>query len=252
MRQALRLSLLSCMTASDYSHIAENLRAIHDLISVACKRNGRKPEDVQLVAVSKTFPVEAIRAAYAAGQRLFGENRVQEAESKITSLQSELPDIRWHLIGHLQSNKAKKAAGLFDMIESVDSLKLAADLSKRCQSSGKVMPVLLEINSSGELQKHGVSFSEAPKIAHEISELPGLSLKGLMTIGPLTESQSEVRRAFSKTRELWEKLSAMGCFSRGKKSVLSMGMSGDFELAIAEGSTLIRIGTGIFGSRPRK
>lgn len=228
-----------------YQHIKENLGGIQNRIAAACERAGRSPDKIVLVAVSKTHPEEAVKAAVEAGITNIGESRVQEAVSKIESLGGIA---KWHMVGHLQTNKAKKAVQLFDMIQSVDSLKLAVEIDRRTEQIGKRIECLIEINSSGEEAKSGVSPDEALDLIDEVMNLENIALKGLMTIGPWTEDERPIREAFRETKEL---------FSRGRKaagesfSILSMGMTDDFEIAIEEGSNMVRIGTAIFEPREK-
>jgi len=233
------------------SAIADNLAKVNERVALAVARAGRLLDDVSLMAVSKFASIESIVAAFEAGQRLFGESRVQESQEKISVLQKDIPEARWSLIGHLQSNKAAKAVELFDEIQSVDSLKIASKLSEQALKVGRTLEVMLEVNSSAEAQKYGVSFRKAPEIAEQISKLPGIKLTGIMTIAPHTEDKKTIRSAFGKTRELFETLRP--CFNQSQlyKAVgqLSMGMSADFELALEEGATIIRVGTAIFGPR---
>lgn len=222
----------------------DRLYQVQKRIAEAAVRAGRKPEEITLLAVTKTFPIEAIRQAYEAGLRDFGENRVQEALGKISELPS---DIRWHLIGQLQTNKINKIIGKFVLIHSVDSIHLLEALSTRL--GGTSQDLLLEVNTSGEQSKSGVPPEEAVAVAERIVALTHLKLKGLMTVGPLTENAQKQREAFKKLKGLFNEI-------RGKDwvgpafSTLSMGMSSDFEIAIEEGSTLVRVGTALFGSRP--
>ena len=234
------------------STIRDNLRRLHKRIAAASKKAGRDPNEITLVAVSKFASSDAVRAAYEAGCRDFGENRIQECAEKIRALTQELPDSRWHMIGHLQTNKVKKSLELFDMIQSLDSLRLAEEINRRAAEAGRKIDVLIEVNSSGEAQKHGLAPVEIPELISRVIQLPELKLRGIMTLGPHTEDQDKIRRAFSLTRELFEN------FSKSYKSdndssdlpaVLSMGMTADFELAIAEGATALRVGTAIFGPR---
>lgn len=219
------------------------LQEIRDRIAQAAARSGRSPQAVTLLAVTKTFPVETLRQAYDLGLRAFGENRVQEALPKIESLPL---DIRWHLIGQLQSNKINKILGKFVLIQSVDSLGLAQALSSRL--GGHPQDVLLEVNTSGEASKSGASPEAALEEARAISGTPGIRLRGLMTVGPLTEDRDRQREAFKKLKDLFEGLKAKN-IGGADLSILSMGMSGDFEAAIEEGSTLVRIGSALFGRR---
>lgn len=223
--------------------ISEKLRTLRARIGEAAVRSGRKPEEVALLAVTKTFPVEALRDAYDAGLRDFGENRVQEALGKIASLPL---DIRWHLIGRLQSNKINKVMGKFALLQSIDSIELGRALSARLE--GKVQDILLEVNTSGEESKAGVRPSEASSTGEELSQMPGLRLKGLMTVGPLTQDEGRQREAFKKLKGLFEEMRRKAG-TGGSFSILSMGMSGDFESAIEQGSTMVRIGSALFGER---
>lgn len=225
--------------------VTENLKEIEERIRAACRRAGRERSSVKLVCVTKTKPVEMLQEAYDAGERDFGENKVQE----ITAKKPQLPgDVRWHMIGHLQTNKVKQVIDKAVMIHSVDSLHLAQEISRRAEAIGIVMPVLIEVNVAGEESKSGTTFENAEALIREAALLPGIHIKGLMTIAPYTEDPEENRLYFRKLRQL--------AIDIGGKSIdnvdmieLSMGMSGDFETAIEEGSTIVRIGTGIFGER---
>lgn len=225
-------------------HIRGNIDRVRERIASACARAGRREDNVRLIAVSKTFPAEQIRAAYAAGLRDFGENRVQEAAAKRLALQD--PGITWHLIGHLQSNKAARALELFDWIHSVDSAGLAAKLDRAAAATGKRLPILLEVNLGGEASKSGVAEEEAASVAAALHEYSNLALRGLMTIPPFFEDPQQARPYFRRLRELAERLRSAGATGMTE---LSMGMSHDFEVAIEEGATLIRVGTAIFGAR---
>jgi pyridoxal phosphate enzyme (YggS family) len=219
---------------------------LHDIqkrIQDAAVRSGRDPADVALLAVTKTFPAETIRAAYDLGLRTFGENRVQEAIEKMTTFPA---DACWHLIGQLQTNKINKTLGRFALIQSIDSVDLAEAFSKR-QVNG-VQDILLEVNTSGETAKSGVRPDQTLEAAKKIAALPGLQLKGLMTVGPLTEDVQKQREAFKKLKELFDSVRAQS-WSGNSFATISMGMSGDFEMAIEEGSTLVRVGSALFGSR---
>jgi pyridoxal phosphate enzyme (YggS family) len=224
---------------------AENLSGIQKRIESACARSGRDPDSVMLLAVSKGMPPEVVAEAIGANQVFFGENKIQEAKAKIPQCSSRA---RWHFIGHLQSNKCRDAAHLFEMIHSVDSLVLAEELNKWCDKMGKRMPVLLEINVAGEATKFGFKPEAVLEQLDRINALPRLELHGLMTIAPWTPDPEKVRPAFRRLRELKtrceEKLGA-------SMPHLSMGMSGDFEAAIEEGATMVRIGTALFGPRPK-
>lgn len=233
--------------AADASVIAANLARVRERIARAADRVGRGVEEITLIAVSKTFPAEAIRAAYELGMRDFGENRVQEWEAKSTQL-TDLHDAMWHLIGHLQSNKAKKAAHLFHRVDSVDSLALAQKLDSAAREAGKQLGILIEVKLGSEETKSGVIAEELPDLADGISRLSNLDLRGLMTVPPFSEHAEDVRRYFRQLRELRDDLSGRVGFAL---PVLSMGMSHDFDVAIEEGATETRIGTGIFGERKK-
>lgn len=221
----------------------ENLQSVQKRIAEAAARSGRKPVEITLVAVTKTFPLEAIRQAYEGGLRDFGENRVQDALGKI----SELPaDVRWHLIGQLQTNKINKIIGKFTLVHSVDSFHLAEALSARVGEADQ--EILLEVNTSGEGSKSGVAPAEAMVVAEKIALLPHLKFKGLMTVGPLTGDRQKQREAFKKLKSIFENIRSEKWAGNGF-SVLSMGMSSDFEAAIEEGSTMVRVGTALFGTR---
>jgi pyridoxal phosphate enzyme (YggS family) len=233
--------------------IAENLTRVREQIAEAATRAGRPPSEVTLVAVTKTFPVETVLAGYAAGLCDFGENRVQEAEGKIRAAQMQAPQARWHLIGHLQRNKVKTAVECFAMIHSVDSLRLAQEINKRCGAEGKRMPILIEVNVGGEASKTGYQLDAGTAAffqeAEQICALPNLQVQGLMTIAPYAPRAEDVRPYFVRLRQLRDELA-----SRLGRELpqLSMGMSGDFTVAIEEGATLVRIGTAIFGERMTK
>jgi len=223
--------------------IADNLAQVQQRITTACKRAERSPEEVQLVAVGKKFTADVIREAADCGLTLFGENRVQEAKAKIPDCPGHL---RWHFIGNLQTNKCRDAVALFDMLHAVDSLHLANELNKRCEQAAKVMPILLEVNVSGEGSKHGFSPETAVNAMKEFSDFPQLELHGLMTMAPYSRQPESSRPYFQKLCEVKtaceDKLGA-------PLPELSMGMSGDYEIAIEEGATLIRLGTTLFGPR---
>jgi len=224
-------------------------RAAHVLerIAQAAARCGRKGEDVRLVAVGKTQPVEFIGEALEAGLTVFGENYVQEAEGKIRAY----PGAEWHFIGKLQRNKVKKAVSLFSWIQTVDSLGLLEEISRRAEEAGKVLPVLAEVNLAGETSKAGVDPEALTELIRAAPGLPGIRLRGLMAIPPWTEDPEESRPYFIRLREMLSE-----CVSRGgagpEMTELSMGMSNDFEAAIEEGATMVRVGTAIFGSRARR
>jgi pyridoxal phosphate enzyme (YggS family) len=230
---------------------AENLARVRERIDAAARRVGREAEDVALMAVSKTFPAERIPEAYGAGLRLFGENRVQEFAGKAGSLR-DLHDAEWHLIGHLQTNKAAKAVELFAAVDSVDSLRLAQKLNASAQQFGKKLEVLIEINVGGEAAKSGVAPDslELEDLLLAARELEHLEFRGLMTVPPFVDDPQQARPYFRKLRELRDRTAARRLPAVDMNS-LSMGMSHDFEVAIEEGSTCVRLGTAIFGERTK-
>jgi PLP dependent protein len=223
--------------------LAENLNAIRARIAAACGRAGRDTGSVALLAVSKTHPPEAIRAAVEAGQLLFGENKIQEAKAKIPLCPGRA---RWQFIGHLQSNKVRDAVELFELIQGVDSLGVAREISKRAAQAGKTMPVLLEVNVAGEASKFGYPPAALLAELAELNALPKIEIHGLMAIPPYTPVPEKARPYFRRLRELKAE-----CEQRlgAPLPQLSMGMSGDFEVAIEEGATLVRVGTALFGER---
>ncbi|GAB4331594.1 MAG: YggS family pyridoxal phosphate-dependent enzyme [Calditrichia bacterium] len=224
--------------------IRENLENVLERIAGAAVKSGRKPKDVTLIGVTKTVEPARINAAIEAGLKIIGENRVQEAREKFPEIQP----VEKHLIGHLQTNKVKYAVQLFDMIQSVDSYHLAEEIDKRMEKLGGQMPVLLEVNTSGEASKFGCPPDEAIALAEKVAQLPHLRIEGLMTIGLFSDEEKLVRRCFEQLRELSRKISEKG-FSNCEMKYLSMGMSSDFEWAILEGSNMVRIGSAIFGAR---
>ncbi len=228
--------------------IGENIEGVQQRILDACRRADRAPEDVRLIAVSKTMPGEFIRQAYAAGLREFGENRVQEAAAK----RQELADLNvvWHLIGHLQSNKAKLACQLFDWIQSVDSLHIAERIDYSAVAGGRKLPVLIEVHLGEETSKFGVEEDELAQLAEQVGALPSLDLRGLMVLPPFFDDPEDVRPYFRRLRELAARIEARNLPGVSMRE-LSMGMSHDFEVAIEEGATIIRVGTAIFGERRR-
>ena len=226
--------------------IAENVEMVRGRIRAACGRSGRRTEDVLLVAVSKTVPAEFIRQAYATGIRDFGENRVQEAAAKRSEL-SELA-ATWHLIGHLQSNKAKLACQLFDWVESIDSLRIGDRINQFAGAGGRKLPVLLEVNLGEEASKFGAEEAEVMRLAEAIGRLEALELRGLMTLPPFFEDPEKVRPYFRRLRQLARHIEAQNLSGVSMRE-LSMGMSHDFEIAVEEGATIVRVGTALFGSR---
>jgi pyridoxal phosphate enzyme (YggS family) len=225
--------------------LPENLNSIQQLIRAACNRCGREPNSVTLLVVSKTHPPETIGAAANLGLFFFGENKVQEAKAKIPLCPGKL---RWHFIGHLQSNKVRDAVELFEMIESVDSLGLAREISKRCEQAAKTMPVLLEVNLAGEASKFGYRPEQLLADLKEINSLPRIEIHGLMTVPPWSPDAEDSRPHFRRLRELKTQCEKILGASLPH---LSMGMSGDFEIAIEEGATIIRVGTALFGPRAK-
>ncbi len=221
------------------NEVAHNVERICERIRVAALRAGRQPEEITLVAVSKTIEPERIEAAIAVGQTLFGESKVQEARAKIPLISQRA---RWHLLGHLQTNKAREAVALFALIHSVDSIKLAVELNKWAERAGKVQAILLEVNTSGEASKFGLKPEDLGAALSEMNKLPRLDVQGLMTIAPFFEAAEKTRPYFRRLRELRDET--------GLRE-LSMGMTHDFEVAIEEGATMVRIGTAIFGERKR-
>jgi pyridoxal phosphate enzyme (YggS family) len=226
--------------------IADRLAEVRGRIAHAARSAGRDPSSVVLVAVSKTFPVSVIREAYAAGQRVFGENRVQEALQKIdetTDLQ-----IGWHLLGHLQTNKARKAAAVFATIQSVDGIELVHRLDRAAEEAGATPELLIQVDLAGEATKFGASPAEVPRLFEAAAACRAARIVGLMTLPPVPESPEAARPWFKKLRDLRDEWLASGVPASMLRE-LSMGMSGDFEVAIQEGATMVRVGTAIFGSR---
>jgi hypothetical protein len=224
--------------------IAANLNAVQQRVAAACARAGRDPSTVTLVTVSKGHPVEVICAAADLGVSLFGENRVQEAKAKISQCPGRL---QWHLIGHLQSNKCRDAVQLFGMIQSVDSLSLAREINKWAEKQAKTMPILLEVNVAGESTKFGYSPEKLLQDLKEINALPRIEIHGLMTVAPWTREPEKVRPVFRRLAELRRQFAPL---LGAPLPHLSMGMSNDFEVAVEEGATMIRLGTAVLGPRP--
>jgi PLP dependent protein len=228
------------------TQIRENVERVQERIAEACRRVGRRPEEVTLVAVSKTVPPEGIRQAYDAGLRHFGENRVQEAVAKRSAV-SDLT-VTWHFIGHLQTNKAKAARELFHCIDSIDSARLAEKLNQAAVCDGDRLPVLIEVKLGYEATKSGIRDSEVISLARAISTLGTLELRGLMAIPPFFDDPQQARPFFRRLRELADKVESAALENISMRE-LSMGMSHDFEVAIEEGATIVRVGTAIFGAR---
>jgi pyridoxal phosphate enzyme (YggS family) len=226
--------------------LTDNLIAIQQRIRTACERVGRPPDSVTLVAVTKTHSPDTVKAAMDAGQLLFGENKVQEAKAKIPLCPGKA---RWHFIGHLQSNKCRDAVELFEMIESVDSLPLAQEINKRAEQAAKRMPVLLEVNVAGEASKCGYAPERLLVDLKELNSLPRLEIHGLMTVPPWTAEPESARPHFRRLCELKAQCEQI---LGAPLPHLSMGMTGDFETAIEEGATIVRIGTALFGTREQK
>jgi PLP dependent protein len=224
---------------------AENLNSVRQRIRAACGRVNRDENSVLLLAVSKTHPAEAIQAAVNCGQFFFGENKIQEAKAKISLCPGKA---RWHFIGHLQSNKVRDAVEFFEMIQSVDSLSLAREISKRCVQAAKTMPILLEVNVAGEASKFGYQPESLLAELKELNALPKIEIHGLMAIPPYATEQEKSRPYFQRLHEL--KSQCEQIFGAPLPH-LSMGMSGDFEIAIEEGATMVRIGTALFGPRQK-
>jgi PLP dependent protein len=223
--------------------IYDNYCEIRDKVAQAAVSSGRKPESVKVISVSKTFPLSDINEAIRSGITLFGENRVQEAKEKIPFLTGSA---EFHLIGHLQSNKAKDAVKLFSMIHSIDKSDTAQKVDREAAAIGKVQNILIQVNTSGEISKSGVSPDELPALIEKISGLQNIRPFGLMTIGPMTDDRKSVQKSFADLALLLRQVNERFGLSMTE---LSMGMSGDFELAVAEGATLVRIGSAIFGKR---
>jgi pyridoxal phosphate enzyme (YggS family) len=229
------------------SNVAENLAWVRERIERAALRAGRAPQAIRLVAVSKTVDSERIAQAVQGGVKILGENYVQEAQKKISAVGR---GVSWHFIGHLQTNKAKSAVGLFDFIHSVDRLSVAEELNRFARQQGKVLPVLLQVHLSEETSKSGAKEEEILELAEKLSTMERISVKGLMTMPPYFEHAEEARPYFVRLRKLGEWLAKREIRGIAMEE-LSMGMSNDFEVAIEEGATLVRIGTAIFGPRPK-
>ena len=226
--------------------LKQRLEDIRERIRRAAESCNRDPDSIRLVAVSKTVPAETVKEAIEAGATILGENYVQEAREKFDAL--VLYPVSWHFIGHLQSNKAKYAVRLFDLIHTVDSLKLARALDKEAKKVDKIQPILVQVNISGEDTKSGISAAVAPELISQISQSENLAVKGLMTMPPYFYQPEKVRPYFAALRELRDQIKKQS-LPNVSLDELSMGMTGDFEVAIAEGATIVRIGTAIFGER---
>ena len=231
--------------------VAENIRDVEAKIAAAAKKSGREAKDILLLAVSKTKPVELIGEAVQAGLVSLGENKVQEIMEKYEPMQVYAPEgerIHWHLIGHLQTNKVKYIIDKVDMIHSVESLKLAQEIEKRAAQKKLVMDVLIEVNMAGEESKFGVTPEHTEELLRQIAPMEHVRVRGLMTVAPFVENQEENREVFRQMRELLVDMNGKK-IDNIKMDTLSMGMTGDYEVAIEEGATIVRVGTGIFGER---
>ena len=235
-----------CALSEPNLHIPDNVARVRGGIIAAADRAGRRAEDIVLVAASKTVEPERILLAAQAGSTDFCENYVQEAQPKIARIGR---DVRWHFVGHLQTNKAKPAVALFDVVQSIDSERIAVELNRRARAAGRRLDVLLEVNTSGEASKFGAAPEDALRLAEVVAGLEDLALTGLMTIGRLGASPEEARPCFVLLRRLFERVWAQ--VGGDEMAWLSMGMSQDFEVAIEEGSNMVRVGTAIFGPRPQ-
>lgn len=232
------------MDERERAKLRQAIESVQERIAAAAQRAGRRPGDITLVAVSKTQPVPSIRAAYDLGWRDFGENRLEEAETKFDLLP---PDVRWHMIGHIQSRKAARAVVPYALVHSVDSAKLAARLDRFSAEAATVLPILLEVNVTGEVAKHGFAPESIDDAVEQMLSLEHLSIQGLMTMAPIVPAAEVARPVFAALRGLRDRLARR--FPRADWSQLSMGMTDDFEVAIEEGATLVRIGRAIFGER---
>jgi len=232
----------------DVQGIADRLASVRERIARACSRSGRAPGSVRLLAITKGFPAETVRSAIDLGLREFGENRVQEAEKKIAAIK---PAPRWHLVGHLQRNKAGRAVQLFEVIHSLDSVQIAEEVSRRAaeqeKRTGRLTACLVEVNTSGDESKFGAAPEGALDLVRAAGQLGGIDLRGLMTIGPLTGGMEGARRAFRDLAAIRGEAVRAGLLA--EDSDLSMGMSDDFEIAIEEGATIVRLGSALFGAR---
>lgn len=228
--------------------LASNLADVQARIERACRDAGRDPAEVRLMAVSKTHPPEVVAEAYAAGARLFGENKAQEAAAKAETLATDHPELRWAMIGHLQSNKAKDVVGFAHEFHALDSAKIAGVLDRRLQELGRSLDVFVQVNSSGEDSKSGLPPEEVEAFATELGAYVSLRVRGLMTLAVFSEDADEVAACFARMRDLQTRLRDRGS-AAGTYDELSMGMSGDYELAIAYGATTVRVGQALFGAR---
>lgn len=236
---------LEVISVISVEQLADNITHVRDAIAQAAERAARDPREITLVAVSKTMPLDLVRMAYNLGVTHFGENRVQDALPKIEAFHAQ--DVSWHMIGHVQSNKARKVVGPFALVQSVDSPRLAELLNRHASEQGMRLPILLQVNVAGEASKEGVSPDEALVLAQRVVELPGLRVEGLMTIAPIAQHPEDTRPVFRQLRLLREHLRET--VPQGEWRHLSMGMTDDYRVAIEEGATIVRIGRAIFGER---
>lgn len=225
--------------------LKENLQRVEENINAACKKAGRDRSEVTLISVSKTKPVEMLKEAYDLGVRVFGENKVQELEVKIPEFGD---DVSWHMIGHLQRNKVKYIVGKVSLIHSVDSLRLAEEIQKESEKKNVTTDILIEVNVAEEESKFGVTVEETENLIRDIAKLPNVHIRGLMTIAPYVVDSEENRWIFRKIKDLSVDIAAKN-IDNVDMDILSMGMTGDYSVAIEEGATLVRVGTGIFGER---
>ena len=225
--------------------VAENLAQVQKNINESCNKNNRDPNEVTLIAVSKTKPVEMLKEAYDAGARVFGENKVQEIVDKYDQMPS---DVKWHMIGHLQRNKVKYIVDKVAMIHSVDSLRLAETIEKEAAKKAVIVPILIEVNVAQEESKFGLKPEEVLPLIEQISDFSHIQIKGLMTIAPYVDNAEENREIFRELKKLSVDIAAKN-INNVTMSVLSMGMTGDYMVAVQEGATMVRVGTGIFGAR---
>ncbi|MDD6381597.1 MAG: YggS family pyridoxal phosphate-dependent enzyme [Lachnospiraceae bacterium] len=225
--------------------VTENLKNVEEKIQAACDRAGRDRSEVTLIAVSKTKPVDMLMEAYNDGIRIFGENKVQELTGKIDAMPQ---DVEWHMIGHLQRNKVKYIAGKVALIHSVDSFRLAEEINIQAKKHGVIIPILVEVNVADEESKFGVELADACQLVKECASLDGITVKGLMTIAPFVENPEDNRDVFKALKDKSVDIAAKK-YDNVSMDVLSMGMTNDYEVAIEEGATMVRVGTGIFGAR---
>lgn len=238
---------MDCSAAQINAEIKSNLETVHADIDAACKRSGRDKGEVKLIAVSKTKPFEQLLAAYNAGERVFGENKAQEICAKYERI-DEMPGAVFHMIGHLQTNKVRQVIDKVAMIHSVDSLHLAETIDREAAKAGIRMDILIEVNVAGEDSKFGIACDETEKLVRECAKLDNVHVCGLMTIAPFVEDSEQNRQVFKNLKQLCVDLKAKN-IDNTDMDVLSMGMTGDYQVAIEEGATMIRVGTGIFGAR---